>query len=264
MRKKALAQGETAMRVFEECPVCFAKTCGHLGPCEHVLCAMCAARWCSKSASCPTCRGPTFGLLHPPPLAPNSLMVLRSRSGRRCRSSSARNASPERELDVTLPRPCIVRLLLSRSKCAGITLTTNAQGCVGLRITKLDEQDQGFVCGLRVGDTVVSINGVPVVTPKVATRMIDAACNFGDDVVLSLGVIKRERIGRFKHWWSSGFGRMVHVGVVCMRSAAASLRRGDRRRVSGESSEDSDGIARHPVRTEVLAVVSDPLEAWIQ
>lgn len=43
------------------CVVCFKETLDVVFPCQHVMCGVCAARWCSKQARCAVCRQHVYG-----------------------------------------------------------------------------------------------------------------------------------------------------------------------------------------------------------
>ncbi len=57
---------------------------------------------------------------------------------------------------------------------AGLTLTANPKG-PGVKVERLVRKDQAYKCGLRKGDTLISLNGVPCVHAPAAVALLEEA-----------------------------------------------------------------------------------------
>jgi hypothetical protein len=76
----------------------------------------------------------------------------------------------------------IVRVEFAPGTVAGLTLTANEQG-PGVKIERLVKRDQAYVCGLRRGDTLVSVNNVPCTNAPAAVRIFEEATKAARPVV---------------------------------------------------------------------------------
>lgn len=129
--------------------VCFEKSATKkLVPCNHDACKMCIMKWCAKGhASCPLCRTTVCGF--------NDDTIT---------------------ADIVLTFP--------ENTHAGLTMTKCNTGCV---ITHLRKADQAYICGMKKGQILLSVNGIickdvgPVNVAKILTQAsthgIDCYCN---------------------------------------------------------------------------------------
>lgn len=104
------------------CNVCLEDTDGLVQPCNHPLCATCAAEWLSRNPTCPICRSVVVGIV-----------------------------------------PCgegeKVRLIAFAPNChVGITLKNKENGVC---VVRTHPHDLARKCGVRVGDVITHINGIP-------------------------------------------------------------------------------------------------------
>ena len=144
-----------------ECAICCSPIeAAATGACHHHFCFLCLARWCEAAADeararawpgCPKCRAPVTSLRLDPEF---DAAVGAARSG----------ALAERS----------VRLDLSDGAPAGITLEARDRR-PGLRVAALADGDAGRRCGLRVGDAIACLDGLPCETPKRAIALVNAA-----------------------------------------------------------------------------------------
>ena len=120
-----------------ECCACLEPTSMALAPCGHPICGACAARWLDTRITCPTCRGVVA--LHPSaPLAPGICIDFHE-----------------------------------DGEHVGVTFTSRLSA--GVRVSRLDGNDRGRKCGLRVGHVITHINGLRIADPDGAARIVDRA-----------------------------------------------------------------------------------------
>lgn len=159
----------------DECVVCCDAVPRTIGPCMHtVMCETCLARWFQTSPTCSLCRQDSYGLVEPP---------------------SAKTY-------MTIPLP--------EGTYAGITV---ANSTAGVRINSLHPNDRCAAYGLRRGDVVTQINGLPCTNHIFAVRMINAADRANADIYLT--TVRRAAPRRWPRWLRppdgrSRLGRMVH------------------------------------------------------
>ena len=143
-----------------ECVVCFSPTDNTLPPCDHRVCLECIQQWTEISLHCPMCRGVLLGRhpLQPPDECPVTSTPKFPRRRWRLGSSVPRQ------------RACIVHS--PPGTFPGISFY-NAVG--GVLIRWLRKVDQAYKSGLRVGDVVTHINGMPVTDHATAVKLFDTA-----------------------------------------------------------------------------------------
>lgn len=142
---------------LRECPVCLNLTAGTVSPCGHPLCDACSQQWRAKANTCPYCRAEIVDV-----------------------DERKRNGS-NRTVWLTFPA----------GTHAGVTLRRFANGVLVLH---LEVRDRAYICGLRTGDVIVSIDGFVATTPSVVVQIIHAATSARR--VCTLEVIRRCRLVR--------------------------------------------------------------------
>ena len=125
-----------------ECMACMQPTDGTLTPCKHSMCASCALQWVQRKETCPMCRGVILALPGPPPR--NTVLI-------------------------DIPKPCMH---------VGITVRTSETGR-GVRVVSLDPNDRAKKCGLRKGDVITHLNGIPVRDHRIAVAITNGATQCG-------------------------------------------------------------------------------------
>ena len=126
-----------------ECAICLHSVCRSCtGACSHHFCAACMLQWCSSSGECPKCRAPIDALRLDAEF--DSLLGATGRAGR----------GREDLRDYT------VALRLGAGRHAGLTLKNMKDG-PGVLVTTAVKKDAGYCAGLREGDRIVWMNGVP-------------------------------------------------------------------------------------------------------
>ena len=71
--------------------------------------------------------------------------------------------------------PLTIDLELPRGSKAGITLANSDDGGPGCKVSRVNPLDMAYRCGLRVGDVIVALNGVPTTSHDQAIALINAA-----------------------------------------------------------------------------------------
>jgi hypothetical protein len=142
-----------------ECAACLEPTAHVVKPCGHPMCRPCLGKWIARGAdSCPTCRGVLVCGVDAP--------------------AAAWKAVVDFPADDTH---------------AGVTLThTFCDDAV--RVVRTHPSDRATVCGLRVGDVVTHINGIPVRDHERAIAIIDRATVARETLVFWLRA-------RGRSWW---------------------------------------------------------------
>lgn len=155
------------------CAVCFEPTSATLSPCGHVVCMQCAARWLARSPTCPVCRQTAI---------PTATDGMRS----------------------------TVVIHFAADDFVGVTLHDSARGVAVLRTHQADLARKH---GLRCGDVLDSINGVPLTTATQAVAIIDA----GTLCRCPLHIKCRRR--RVLAWWASRKVSKVVAPLYGIRAA---------------------------------------------
>ena len=140
-----------------ECVACMSPTTETLVPCGHFMCGACAMQWVVRKPTCPVCRGVVVAL--PPTAAPTGPTVV-----------------------IDFPKP---------SMHVGITVSDARGG--GVRVVALVRKDRAMQCGMRVGDVITHINGIPVRDHRNAAAISDRATQHG--IALSYTLKAR------RSWW---------------------------------------------------------------
>ena len=140
-----------------ECVVCEAETCIRLRPCNHTVCMKCTKLWTERSVTCPVCR--------------------RAIEGCHGREEGAKGEVEEAGV--------LVRCSLGPYHHAGVTLDHGVKkGRVV--VTRINRKDAFFRHGMRVGDSVLSVNDLPVKSSHVAIAIVEACRKSEQCVVLHI------------------------------------------------------------------------------
>ena len=169
-----------------ECAVCMAGTCDRLQPCGHVVCTACFMRWVTRSPTCPLCRGVVIGTSSPDG-------ALREHDGSIVLIEFGANLGRESPRDH-----------------AGITLTSHGNDSV--RVRRVVRRDMAYSAGMRVGDVLTHINGVPVNDHATAVAMIDRATQSGATLAIRRRERQRSRSGLLRRVFRSAT-RLENVRV---------------------------------------------------
>ena len=121
----------------EECAVCFRETAERTRPCHHPVCDACMQKWIQRNHfTCPLCRQPVFG-------------------------------SDEDEADAVVIEP-------SSGTFFGITVRNTGTGR-GVQVMRTEPYDLMHTAGVRPGDVLTRINGIPVNDHRVAVLLLERA-----------------------------------------------------------------------------------------
>lgn len=134
-----------------ECAACYMPTTGSVVPCGHLLCHACAQRWLAIRPTCPVCR---------------SVVVM-------VRPHTSRGSS---------------KFLVLTHGHAGVTL---ANAPAGVAVTRVNPRDMAWKSGLRRGDVLTHMNGVPLKTHENAVKIIERARALGTVLECTLASTKR-------------------------------------------------------------------------
>lgn len=107
------------------CSVCFKPTRTRAQPCDHPICEPCALRWFLVKPTCPTCRGTVLGIS----------------------PSSHRTANVKK---VAMPKG---------ETCIGVTVCSLPSGVV---VRQVQRDSVAHTSGLRCGDVMTHVNGIPI------------------------------------------------------------------------------------------------------
>ena len=149
-----------------------------IASCAHHFCHACLLEWCaSPSPACPKCRMPIHELRLDPEFDEAIAQVL----GVAPAAASAASA------------PLTIDLELPRGSKAGITLANSDDGGPGCKVSRVNPLDMAYRCGLRVGDVIVALNGVPTTSHDQAIALINAATLASRPVRCALRPLARPR-----------------------------------------------------------------------
>ena len=136
-----------------ECSICFKKienSC--IGSCTHHFCYVCLTHWCYMGGiKCPICQTPIYEI-------------------RLDREFDMINGSPSTPINAEFLKKINVQF---SSIKPGITLVKNKGP--GVKIKSLKHNEQCYLSGLREGDIIMFIGGVPCVNHKDVVFIIDNA-----------------------------------------------------------------------------------------
>lgn len=138
-----------------ECIVCYEITTTISLPCKHFICDKCVTTWWSRgNEHCPMCR-------------------------------QAICAHTDTEaMQTFIPDKNDIFIDFPQGTYPGITLKNSGRH---VKITKLRKQDQCFKGGLKVGDTIKSINNLSCISGhKGMINIIDTACTHGLPILCKL------------------------------------------------------------------------------
>lgn len=147
----------------EECVVCYEPTCHYVRPCDHRVCEDCARRWVERSIRCPVCR-----------------------------STLVAFTSPTHDAPTAAATTIVVHVPLAAASHVGVSLMNNDTGG-GVRITHVRPQDLGACHGLRKGQVITHLNGIPVSNHVSAVEIVNAACKHGIDLACTIALPPRRR-----------------------------------------------------------------------
>ena len=165
-----------------ECAVCFSPTDNTLPPCNHRVCLECIHRWTETSLFCPLCRGVLLGRQ---PLLPT-------------RDAAVIHPQKHRHVSKRM-RECVVHN--PPGTFPGISVYNAVDGVMIRDVRKVD---QAYKSGLRVGDVVTHINGMPVTDHATAVAIFDTARIHGTTLTCTLR-------GWSWRWSCLGWGVLVTV-----------------------------------------------------
>ena len=155
----SLEGGERKVLAFTkemECCSCFEETDSTLSPCKHPLCEQCSQKWLSKVPTCPFCRGSVLSL---------------SLFQEECVDTKTISLHEE-------------------GSHAGITVS-DVEGGVLLR--NVFSGDMASRCGLKRGETITHMNGIPVTSHFNAARIVNTCTEARRDVVCRMGGKKKKK-----------------------------------------------------------------------
>lgn len=141
--------------VTRECAVCFQDTTHASVPCEHPLCTDCAAQWYRRRSACPCCRQT--------PASHTGLYA------------------------------GVVSQLMIDGHPMGMTVVDAPGG--GVLVTHLHCRDRAFQSGVRAGDVLCHINGLPALTHDQAVAILETARAMRmEKVYIGLATSKRRKL----------------------------------------------------------------------
>ena len=128
----------------EECAVCFCETAERTRPCHHPVCDACLQKWILRHHyTCPMCRQPVLG--------------------------------PDDDHATRTDRGSVV-IDPSSGTFFGVTVRYTMSGR-GVRVTRTVPRDLMHASGVRPGDILTHINGIPVNDPGIAILLLEGATN---------------------------------------------------------------------------------------
>ena len=180
--------------IVMECAICLTNiitSC--VGSCNHHFCAECLLKWCKTNNICPKCKyvireikaDPEFDYL---------VYILLNNFDDRSNEMYGGNGNYSLFGGLHSKITCEIIISFPPNSTAGITLK-NCDG-PGVKITKLDYNGRARICGLRVGDVIISINNVPCINHKQTIGIFDEGMFSNKDVkCLTSGNRFKSRIG---------------------------------------------------------------------
>ena len=164
-----------------ECAVCMEpmdRTA--IGSCNHHFCVPCLLEICRLTPRCPRCQTTITAVwldrefdallrlarANEPPASVAEEPSASTRAAQDAAQDTAKEARDARLAEY------VVRLRLPRGARAGITLRT-CIGRPGVVVADLVVADSAYKCGLRVGDVLVNMNGVPCRSHRQCVALID-------------------------------------------------------------------------------------------
>lgn len=158
---------------MQECAVCFQSTTDTLAPCSHPVCATCAEKWfvAQNHVECPLCRGVVVKI----PTKDDTLNTTR----RGVTTKTVLLDNNRHEADSEEHHQCHV----------GFTLS-DAWSTEGVRVVRLHPNDEAISCGIRIGDVITHMNGLPVHHHQTAVAIADRAANTRTNLICT---VKRNR-----------------------------------------------------------------------
>ena len=122
-----------------ECPICFETIENSaVGSCQHHFCYKCLFKWISKGGkNCPTCKE----------------FIYKIQLDREFDSINNNVSSP-----IILDSVKEIQINNWKSN-PGVTISNNKTG--GLKIIKINKNNQFYKSGIKLNDIIVSLNGVP-------------------------------------------------------------------------------------------------------
>lgn len=139
---------------MSDCVVCMGASARQLAPCMHFICPSCAEKWLNINPTCPVCRGILEGYRAP------------FEGGHRGGMEMAIDFGPYDHAGVTLDHGVSVGKVV---------------------ITRLQRRDRFYQMGLRVGDSIESVNGVRTTTADTAIQLLENSRVGSGQVNLEVG-----------------------------------------------------------------------------
>jgi len=135
-------------RADDECAVCLEPTANRLYPCQHLVCTSCEHEWHRRSHACPLCR---------------QLVV--------CTDVHVARTPRDRTKYANLT----LKVDFPPNSFAGVTLQNSAWFPELVYIKRLHAADRAALCGLKRGDYLLAIDGMPVTSHEVGVRLVEHA-----------------------------------------------------------------------------------------
>ena len=149
-----------------ECGICLQTIINScVSSCIHHFCYECMIKWCKHSNHCPKCRSFIYELHFDPEF-------------------DVINGALDIEIENININHKKIYLKLPENTLAGITLKNNRGP--GVIISKLSLNGQAKLIGLKVGDIILFMNGVPCRNHEQSINIINEATKSGHDVVCIL------------------------------------------------------------------------------
>lgn len=133
-----------------ECPICFELIENSaVGSCQHHFCYACLNKWISKGGErCPTCKEFIYKI-------------------QLDREFDSINNNTDTPVILDFAKEIHINNWESHP---GITISNNKNG--GIKIIKINKNDQFYKSGIKLNDIIISMNGVPCFDHKRAIQII--------------------------------------------------------------------------------------------
>lgn len=155
------------------CTLCFSRPCDVNVDCTggHQCCKECIQLWLKRKSSCPFCRRVVLGIERYP-------------MGTENLPTGSTDSKDE----------CVVTMQFDTFRHAGLTLdNANHASAPAVRVIRLHHEDAAYAAGIRGGDLLLTMNGVPCVEHALCIDLVQAASTIGRPIVLT--------VVRARHSW---------------------------------------------------------------
>jgi len=173
---KAAAPDDDEEGAARACPICLCEIeTSAIGSCTHHFCTECLLEWCAEKPHCPTCRTVVREI------RPDPEFDALNRALRGATSADDAEKPTRRAPAATEKKHQYLTLRFGDGAVAGLTLASRDDG-PGVRVARARHRDAAYMSGLRKGDILLSMNGVPCSDHMACVELVEAATRARRDV----------------------------------------------------------------------------------